>query len=202
MDGFTATRKIRNGEIGKTRTPIVALTANAMTGQLEQCLAADMDDLVTKPLEDLRLREALTRFGLAAAPSQGPRLTDVAQSGPAPIDLGRLHQICGGDAQFERELAAAFEASGTSVMGELANALATMDRGAIARTAHQIKGASANIYAYLLADVATLLEAEAPIAEAARLLELGENLRVGFLRTNEFLTLNLGAAQESGKAAG
>jgi HPt (histidine-containing phosphotransfer) domain-containing protein len=177
------------------------LTANAMTGQLEQCLAADMDDLVTKPLEDIRLRETLSRFGLAAAPGKGADLAEVAQSGHALIDLGRLHQICGGDAQFERELATAFEASGTSVLGELANALATMDRVAIARTAHQIKGAGANIYAYLLSDVATLLEAEAPIAEPARLLELGENLRVGFLRTNEFLILNLGSDQETGRVA-
>jgi two-component system, sensor histidine kinase and response regulator len=196
MDGLTATRHIRNGEIGKTRTPIVALTANAMTGQLEQCLAADMDDLVTKPLEDTRLREALSRFGLAAAPGKSPHFTHLAQFGPAPIDLGRLHQVCGGDAQFERELATAFEVSGTSVLDELANALATMDRGAIARTAHQIKGAGANICAHLLTEVATLLEAEAPIAEPARLLELGENLRVGFLRTNEFLTLNLGSADQ------
>jgi two-component system, sensor histidine kinase and response regulator len=201
MDGFTATRHIRNGEIGKTRTPIVALTANAMTGKLEQCLAADMDGLVPKPLEDIRLREALSRFGLGAATGKGARLTDAAQSSPGLIDLGRLHQICGGDAQFERELATAFEASGTSVIGELAKALATMDRGAIARTAHQIKGASANIYAYLLTDVATLLEAEALIAEPARLLELGENLREAFLRTNEFLTLNLGSAQETGRVA-
>jgi two-component system, sensor histidine kinase and response regulator len=191
MDGFTATQRIRKGEAGKTRTPIVALTANAMTGQLEQCLAADMDGLVTKPLEDIRLREALSQFGLAAAAVKEPPSARVEQTDPALIDLGRLHQICDGDAKFERELATVFAASGTSMLAELAQALIDTDRSAIARAAHQIKGAGANIYAYALTEVAALLEAEAPIAEQARLLELGENVRVGFLRTNEFLALNL-----------
>jgi CheY-like chemotaxis protein len=44
----------------------VALAANAMSGQLEQCLAADMDGLLIKPLEDARLRKTLLRFGLSA----------------------------------------------------------------------------------------------------------------------------------------
>ncbi len=65
MDGYTATRQIRDLERGRRRTPIVALTANAMTGQLERCLEAGMDGLLTKPLEVERLEEVLERFGLA-----------------------------------------------------------------------------------------------------------------------------------------
>ena len=45
------------------RVPIFALTANAMTGQLERCLGADMDGLLTKPLSIDRLRETLERVG-------------------------------------------------------------------------------------------------------------------------------------------
>jgi two-component system sensor histidine kinase/response regulator len=65
MDGYTATRQIRDLERGRMRTPIVALTANAMTGQLERCLQCGMDGLLTKPLEPERLEEVLDRFGLA-----------------------------------------------------------------------------------------------------------------------------------------
>ena len=65
MDGYTATRQIRDLECGRMRTPIVALTANAMTGQLERCLQSGMDGLLTKPLEPERLEEVLDRFGLA-----------------------------------------------------------------------------------------------------------------------------------------
>ena len=64
MDGYTATRQIRDLERGRIRTPIVALTANAMTGQLERCLQSGMDGLLTKPLEPERLEEVLERFGL------------------------------------------------------------------------------------------------------------------------------------------
>jgi len=65
MDGYTATRQIRDLERGRIRTPIVALTANAMTGQLERCLQSGMDGLLTKPLEPERLEEVLERFGLS-----------------------------------------------------------------------------------------------------------------------------------------
>ncbi len=63
MDGLTATREIRRAQSGR-RTPIVALTASAMTDELDRCLAAGMDGLLTKPLQPLRLREILDRHGL------------------------------------------------------------------------------------------------------------------------------------------
>jgi CheY-like chemotaxis protein len=63
MDGIAATQRIRALEITRgKRTPIIALTANAMTGQLERCLASDMDGFLTKPLQSARLQEVLDRF--------------------------------------------------------------------------------------------------------------------------------------------
>ncbi len=59
MDGLEATRRIRAGEEGTPRTPIVALTANAYAEDREACLAAGMDALLVKPLDRERLREAL-----------------------------------------------------------------------------------------------------------------------------------------------
>ncbi len=59
IDGYTATRRIRELEAGRSRTPIIALTADAMSGQLERCLAAGMDDFLPKPLDIEKLREAL-----------------------------------------------------------------------------------------------------------------------------------------------
>ena len=61
MDGLTATRELRKRETRGLRTPIVALTASAMSGELSRCLAAGMDGLLTKPLEVERLREVLER---------------------------------------------------------------------------------------------------------------------------------------------
>ncbi|MET0661274.1 MAG: response regulator, partial [Steroidobacteraceae bacterium] len=60
-DGYEATRRIRKLELGKQHTPIVALTAHAMVGELERCLAAGMDDFLTKPLLSDRLEEVLLK---------------------------------------------------------------------------------------------------------------------------------------------
>ncbi|HTE41111.1 MAG TPA: response regulator, partial [Steroidobacteraceae bacterium] len=67
MDGYTATRDIRALETHRntSRTPIIALSADAMTGQLERCLEANMDGFLTKPMEIPRLRETLERYGFA-----------------------------------------------------------------------------------------------------------------------------------------
>jgi PAS domain S-box-containing protein len=68
MDGVEATRRIRELERYGRRTPIVALTANAMADQLQHCLEAGMDDYLTKPLEMARLRDVVERF----MPSERP----------------------------------------------------------------------------------------------------------------------------------
>jgi len=62
MDGYEATREVRRLEAGKGRTPIVALTANAMKGDEERCMASGMDGFVSKPIDRLKLEECLTRF--------------------------------------------------------------------------------------------------------------------------------------------
>ena len=79
MDGYSATRAIRERERGQSHVPIVALTANAMTGQLERCLEAGMDGLLTKPIDIEQLCEVMERFGLGApAVPAAPVLDDQA----------------------------------------------------------------------------------------------------------------------------
>ena len=64
VDGFEASRRIRAGEAGESnrRLPIIALTAHVMQGDREACLAAGMDDYLTKPLQLEQLQAALDRY--------------------------------------------------------------------------------------------------------------------------------------------
>ncbi len=190
MDGMTATRKIRELETLR-QTPIIALTANAMTGDRERCEAAGMDDYLTKPIEVERLRTTLTKYGLAlpesaAAPSD-------AKSGATgnlrpPIDLRALNELIDGDNEFARDLAATFIESGEQQLAEMQLAAAKGDRDALARAAHKLKGACANIHAQSLEAMAHRLEIDGKSAAAGALEPALERLRQEFERAKRFLS--------------
>ena len=68
MDGWQATEKIRQTEGPNKLTPIIAVTANAMKGDREKCIAAGMDDYISKPVERRRLEEVLGKWLSTANP--------------------------------------------------------------------------------------------------------------------------------------
>jgi CheY-like chemotaxis protein len=74
MDGYETTRRIREKERASRRTPIVAITANAMESDLEKCIESGMDSYLTKPIDLLKLREALETWGIGETSGTGSRV--------------------------------------------------------------------------------------------------------------------------------
>jgi PAS domain S-box-containing protein len=151
MDGITATREIRALERGGQHTPIVALTANVLAGQLERCLEAGMDDFLAKPLDVTRLRDVLDRFGLAMPGDVlhshgGPKQEEFIEidSPSVSLDAQRLESIAGTDHAFARELLQTYLDSMTQLVAETRAAIED-DREGLGRAAHKMKGASANV---------------------------------------------------------
>jgi CheY-like chemotaxis protein len=189
MDGLTATRKIRELETLR-HTPIIALTANAMTGDRERCEAAGMDDYLTKPIEVERLRTTLAKYGLALPESAAaPLETKSGATGNLrpPIDLRALNELIDGDHEFARDLAAIFIESGEQQLDEMQLAAAQGDRESLAKAAHKLKGACANVHAQSLQVMAHHLEIDSKTAAVGALEPAVLRLRQEFDRAKRFL---------------
>ncbi len=104
MDGLTATIKIRQREVGvgRRRLPIIALTAHAMQGDRDQCLAAGMDDYLTKPYSRMQLRDMVIKWLPKKTPGEADPMIAIAQSPEtARPDRAHLAAIARGDDSLE-----------------------------------------------------------------------------------------------------
>jgi signal transduction histidine kinase/DNA-binding NarL/FixJ family response regulator len=156
MDGFELTRQLRaaEAESGDARIPIVAVTANAMRGEEERCLAAGMDAYLAKPVAIDRLRATLERWlaigeGAAAAPS--------AAAGSA-IDRDVLSAWLGDDHAGIEDLLRKFRNSAIDSEQAINAAWRAADLAALAAAAHRLKGAAQAVGAARLGTAADDLE--------------------------------------------
>ncbi len=165
MDGYEATRRIREGgsHFMNPAIPIIALTAHAFASDRDKCIAAGMNDYLSKPIDAALLQDALIRsvYGLK---------TTVAAEQRRPIrrlfDAAALLARTGEDPIFVRELILVFAHFAEENMRNLRIAVDAGDDVRIRLLAHGMKGAAANIAAAGLAQEAAALE-EAPDTAAA-----------------------------------
>jgi two-component system sensor histidine kinase/response regulator len=197
MDGLTAARTIRSRELPGQRVPIVALTASAMTDELERCTAAGMDAMLAKPLELPRLCETLDRYGFRTG--MPPQVAAAGTSTPAPalapkpVDLDQLRTIVGDDRDFMNELCETFVESSARIVEELERALSAGDRAVLSAMAHKLKGGSSSICAHELAKMAATLEKDAKEKPLPELRAALDSLRRAYTDAAGYVTAEMAA---------
>ena len=143
MDGYEATIEIRAREGAAKHTPIVAMTAHALTGDREKSLAAGMDDHITKPVKPEELAKVLEIF--CGRPGENlPSIEATAPELPPPVDLDRLHQALGEDPKEIAEILDLYCAQMAECLEKLDSAIACENTREIGLIAHNCAGTSAN----------------------------------------------------------
>jgi CheY-like chemotaxis protein/HPt (histidine-containing phosphotransfer) domain-containing protein len=148
MDGYEASRQIRLREQTEGGRPvyIIAMTANAMQGDREKCIAASMNDYLSKPVKDSDLKAALGRSraapeGEAAAPEPELALQE-APEGDALVDLERLEAAANEDPKVLQELVDLYFAQAKDLMNGLRAAINSGSAKDVDHFAHKLVGAS------------------------------------------------------------
>jgi CheY-like chemotaxis protein/HPt (histidine-containing phosphotransfer) domain-containing protein len=157
MNGFEATAAIREKEKQSGgHLPIVAMTAHAMVGDRERCLAAGMDDYVSKPVQSTELYQAIQNV-LRKEISEGDD-----SDGDSPevkvIDTAQILANLGGDAMLLAELAGLFLEECPRLLSDVRSAIVRGDAQALERAAHSLKGAVGNFQAHAVLEAALSLE--------------------------------------------
>ncbi|MHA4870485.1 response regulator [Duganella sp. PWIR1] len=163
MDGFAATTEIRRHEQqrGRARSmPIIAITANALQGDRESCLAAGMDDYLSKPFTQQALGQTLSRWinlpRVAAPPAEAAQPDDDGINRQA-LDNIRALSPNNGDALLERVLQA-FLRDTPAHLNIIRQAIAIDDAEQLRKAAHSLKSSSANVGASALSQRSKELE--------------------------------------------
>ena len=158
---------IEEASTGK-HLPIIAMTAHAMDGDRERCLAAGMDGYVSKPIRPEDLRDAIAKLGrLPPSPRWQPQRSDRERE---PIDAASALARAGGNVELLKEMVAVFLRELPVLMANLREAVLAADGRATERAAHKLKGCVSNFTARPAFAAASKLEAlgrAGSLAEAA-----------------------------------
>jgi len=149
MDGYACAAEIRRWEDGRKHVPIIAMTAHVMREDRDKCLAAGMDDFLSKPVRVAHLGSVLTRWLTASATTAAgeasvPPTNSADTLSPSPsVDWEIFRELAGSDAMRLQKLSERYLRQTTEQFAKLRDAIATGDAPDVKRIAHSAAGSSA-----------------------------------------------------------
>ena len=204
IDGYqlTAAIRVKEGEHGAARKPIIAITANALKGEAEHCRAVGMDDYLSKPVQLSHLKAVLQKWlpspastellELAppgsTAPAPSATVTPVAPATPGesattgapalstvaakPVDVSILEQLVGNDPAVISEFLQDFQVSARKTADELRAACQAGDAKTAGSIAHKLKSSARSVGALQLGELCAQMEQAGKAGDMTRLNEL------------------------------
>jgi len=188
LDGYETTKTIRKNEFSTGRhIPIIAMTAHAMTGDRERCLASGMDDYITKPVDPDELKETIDKWlfheGKAIEQSLDP-------SPDGPVDLGTVHSRYGDAAQ---QLLKQFLVDGPPDLAKLQDAFEANEHDGFLQAIHGLKGICGAVCAAKMQTMCVDLENAAGEGNWSAIPVLLQGLGKEMTGVQEFLKCNMRA---------
>ncbi len=206
MDGYAATQAIKAQETAARKCPpIIALTAHAMRGNREQCLAAGMDGYLSKPFNLQSLYDILSRWlpqqsgslplsapAAPPPPTETAPALELANATPSPLDRQRLDAIRAlqqkGKPDILVRLITAYLSETPALLATLHDAVTQGDETAMEHAAHTLKSCSNNVGALQLAAYCEQLETMEPTKAAASTADLVAQIETEYSAVKEALT--------------
>jgi CheY-like chemotaxis protein/nitrogen-specific signal transduction histidine kinase/HPt (histidine-containing phosphotransfer) domain-containing protein len=211
MNGLEATQLIRQRQQQpagfphyKSRLPVIAMTASAMQGDREKCLAAGMDDYLAKPVRLEDIRAIIEKWGPTASATAGPPVrppaapaaddappAEPAATDDAPVDMARLMDFTDGCAENLRELATLYVQQTEEQVRQLAAAVRAGASPEVRRLAHSCAGASATCGVRRLVPLLRELEHQGLEGKLTNASQLCDQIEREFERVRQFLAPHL-----------
>ena len=200
LDGFEATMEIRRLEqaSSRKRIPIIALTANAMAQDRQDCLNAGMDDHLAKPLSRLQMQEMLDRWMPVAGQTQPSGLSDDPVTLTGDIDvidkqvLSQLRELQNAeDPHLLSRVIKLYLVESPKIIARLRQAVRQGSLAEIENMAHSLKSSSANVGATALASLCNDIHSSTRVGDIAQARDVMMGLELEFARVQSALMAEL-----------
>lgn len=189
LDGYETTSLIRDMEKQMNRrTPIIAMTANAMLGEREKCIAAGMDDYLSKPLNFTQFQSCIAQW-IGARPNEAEETTtgdETYMDSSVPVDLSRLNEFTEGDKDTEQMVIGLFLDTAYESLDRLKTAQLQESPEEWGKAAHSFKGASGNLGAMTLHSLCSEAEHQGDLSRDEKATVLS-NIYAEFSKVENYL---------------